>query len=60
MNRFDVVTLAAVAVAIVLAGAASFALVAGSSPAAVPSRAPDPWATGGAELRPTGAVAETR
>lgn len=48
MNRFDVVTLAAVAVAIVLAGAASFALVAGSSPAAAPSRAPDPWATGGA------------
>ncbi len=49
MNRFDVVTLAAVVVAIVLAGAASFALVAGSSPAAVPSGAPDPWATGGAE-----------
>ena len=49
MNRFDVVTLAAVVIAIVLAGAASFALVAGSSPAAVPSGAPDPWATGGAE-----------
>lgn len=48
MNRFDLVTLAAVAVAIVLAGAASFALVAGSSPAALPSLAPDPWATGGA------------
>ena len=32
MNRFDVVTLAAVAVAIVLAGAASFALVAGQQP----------------------------
>ena len=48
MNRFDLVTLAAVAIAIVLAGAASFALVAGSSPAAVPSPAPDPWATGGA------------
>jgi competence protein ComEA len=48
MNRFDLVTLAAVAVAIVLASAASFALVAGAGSAAAPSVAPDPWATGGA------------
>lgn len=47
MTRFDLVTLAALAVAVVLVGAASFALVAGSSPTAPPSVAPDPWATTG-------------
>jgi len=45
MTRFDLVTLAAVGTAVVLAGAASFALVAGVAvPAAEPSVA-DPWAT---------------
>jgi len=53
MNRFDLVTLAAVAVAVVLAGTASFALVVGSSPGAPPSVAPDPWATAG--VTPAGA-----
>lgn len=46
MTRFDLMTLVAVGVAVVLAGAASFALVAGvvlTSPA--PSVAADPWAT---------------
>jgi competence protein ComEA len=59
MTRFDVVTVIAVATAVVLSGAASFALVARSLPAAAPSPAVgDPWASpagsappgGGAEL----------
>jgi competence protein ComEA len=59
MNRFDVVTLAAVAIAIVLAGAASFALVAGSGATAAPSLAPDPWATGGAAPSDAAGVGDT-
>lgn len=46
MTRFDLVTLAAVATAVVLAGAASLALVAGVAlTPANPSYAADPWAT---------------
>jgi len=46
MTRFDLVTVAAVGAAVVMAGAASLALVAGVvlTPAN-PSLAPDPWAT---------------
>ncbi|MGH2463050.1 MAG: helix-hairpin-helix domain-containing protein [Candidatus Limnocylindria bacterium] len=48
MTRFDLVTLAAVGTAAVLAGAASFALVAGAAnPAARPSVVGDPFATAG-------------
>jgi competence protein ComEA len=50
MTRFDVVTLAAVGIAAVLAGAASFALVAAVAvPAAEPTFAADPWASPGGE-----------
>ncbi|MEK6192326.1 MAG: ComEA family DNA-binding protein [Chloroflexota bacterium] len=46
MTRFDLVTVAAVAAAVVLAGAASLALVAGVALApADPSFPPDPWTT---------------
>jgi competence protein ComEA len=46
MTRFDLVTVAAVAAAVVLAGAASLALVAGVAlKPADPSFAPDPWTT---------------
>jgi competence protein ComEA len=46
MTRFDLVTVAAVAAAVVLAGAASLALVAGVAlTPADPSFAPDPWTT---------------
>ena len=46
MTRFDLVTLAAVVAAVVLAGAASFALLAGVAPApSEPLFASDPWAT---------------
>jgi competence protein ComEA len=48
MTRFDVMTLAAVGIATVLAGAASFALVAAVAwPAAEPTFAADPWASVG-------------
>lgn len=53
MTRFDLVTLAAVAIAAMLAAAASFALVAGAaSPAPEPTFAADPWASPGAEPSP--------
>ena len=53
MTRFDLVTLAAVGIAAVLAAAASFVLVAGVAlPAAEPTFAADPWATNGAEPSP--------
>ena len=46
MTRFDVMTLAAVGIAAVLAAAASLALVASVAfPASEPTFAPDPWAT---------------
>jgi competence protein ComEA len=47
MTRFDLVTMAAVAVAAILTAAASFALVAGAVQpgAGAPSLAPDPWAS---------------
>jgi competence protein ComEA len=47
MTRFDVVTIVAVAAAVVLTGAASFALVTRSLPAAAPSlvAGADPWAS---------------
>jgi competence protein ComEA len=46
MTRFDLVTVAAVTAAVVLAGAASFVLVAGVAlTPADPSYAADPWAT---------------
>jgi len=46
MTRFDLVTVAAVGAAVVLAGAASLALVAGVAlTPANPSFAPDPWTT---------------
>jgi len=52
MTKFDLVTLAAVGTAVVLAGAASFALVAGVAvPAAEPSHAADPWATAAPSAR---------
>jgi competence protein ComEA len=52
MSRFDLLTLAAVGVAALLAGAASFALVAGVAvPAAEPSYAADPWATAAPSAR---------
>jgi len=55
MTRFDLVTLTAVGTAVVLAGAASFALVAGVAvPAAAPSYAADPWATAGASVEASG------
>ncbi|MGH2489414.1 MAG: helix-hairpin-helix domain-containing protein [Candidatus Limnocylindria bacterium] len=55
MTRFDVMTLAAVGIAAVLAAAASFALVAAvASPAAEPTLAADPWATA-AEASPAAA-----
>lgn len=58
MTRFDLMTLASVGIAAVLAAAASFALVAGVAlPAAEPTFAPDPWATLGPEASP-GAAAE--
>ena len=46
MTRFDLVTIVAVAAAVVLTGAASFALVTRSLPAAAPSlvAGADPWA----------------
>lgn len=50
MTRFDLITLAAVGIAAVLAGAASFALVAAVAvPAAEPTFAADPWASPGVE-----------
>ncbi len=46
MSRFDLMTLAAVGIAAVLAGAASLALVAAVAvPASEPTFAPDPWAS---------------
>jgi competence protein ComEA len=48
MTRFDLMTMAAVGAAVVLAGAASFALLARAIPAAAaPSVAADPWASPG-------------
>jgi competence protein ComEA len=53
MTRFDLMTLASVGIAAVLAAAASFALVAGVAlPAADPTLVADPWATLGAEPSP--------
>jgi len=52
MTRFDLVTVAAVAAAVVLSGAASLALVAGVALApAHPSYAADPWATPASSVR---------
>jgi competence protein ComEA len=49
MTRFDLVTIVAVAAAVVLSGATSFALVARALPAAGPSsQVGDPWASPGA------------
>lgn len=48
MTRFDLVTLAAIVAAVVLAGSASIALLAGVAvTAATPSFQADPWATAG-------------
>lgn len=53
MTRFDLMTLAAVGIAAVLATAASFALVAGVAlTTAEPTFAADPWATLGGEPSP--------
>jgi competence protein ComEA len=52
MTRFDLVTVVAVAAAVVLAGAASFALVAGVAvQVAEPSYTTDPWATPASSVR---------
>jgi len=57
MTRFDLVTVAAVAAAVVLAGAASLALVAGVALAPTdPSYAADPWATPASSVREGGAA----
>jgi competence protein ComEA len=51
MTRFDLVTVVAVASAVVLSAAASFALVARTLPAAAPASAvDDPWASPGATV----------